>query len=1100
MKKFLSLVLALVMTMSLVTVSAGAKDFTDDKSITYDEAVAVMSEVKVIDGYTDGSFQPTTLLTRGAAAKIICNLILGPTTAAALGADTAPYSDVPVNHTFAGYIAYCQKTGIISGYADGTFKPAASLTGYAFMKMLLGALGYNSDVEGYTGANWSINVAKQAIAIGLAKGNDDFTGQAYVNREEACLYALNTLKATMVEYPQTTTVTVNGADVVLSSARTEVAWGTALKNNDGNIKNDGYVQFAEKYFPNLELEVGHGIYGRPANTWKNKKSEIGTFTSIDPTYVYTESMEEGDVYKDLGSTITNEKVYDWSFYINGVEQKTGTIPAKNNDDEWVYTGEGTVTEVYVNDLEETVDVVEFNYYLGQVSKVKSDDDGEYITVSVLSKGASDLDSKTFYVDGYAEDDYVVFTMDWDDDEDEYVIGEVIEPETVTGTVTRVDQDTADAGKGKVTGETYLKMDSDKYVYTEDVKDPAQQAHMVYDLEELNKAAHPTLDEDYILYLDPNGYVLGFAPAEETVDQFLFVRDSDEELRDWIAKVDLPDGTQPKVDLDDDLNGTPDAKLKNVPSMGASGNAINFNNKNIRDAVQWITAGGALDSGISKTRTNVDGLIWKYSVDSKGVYELTYVCVDDPEEDDVPAGTELTQWYLGGYGKQGNAQINNGKAYVTAGKNSFIVDSKTLFVDTMNGVTYTGYKEVPNVDHAKVAYVLDGKIASVVFILDGDIYDSANVYFMLKDTKRTSFQYDGSDFWTYENAYVNGEKTELNVKYNAAGTGNNVLTAGQLYKVTKTVDEDYITEVVPASTSGKLAIKDVVTVGIDAFWAGNEASPSKADKYDVDDETVFVVVDYALDEDGDVSHNGNDYTLDAIYDGRLDDMDDSDYDIEVQVLKQDDQTAQLVYMYRYENPAPVEPKVSKVTFNSEEVSSYTSAAQAYKNAIEYAPGVGFTVNFTANIDGTANWKNFADANDSFASGSTPYTLGSTGGVSAGVTQVFQLIDTDANGKTDVRYIAVKGSNDYIKLTISNAITTAPVLVTVDGGEPVEILASDSTTMVVEKNSTFSLKVEVGNNVALGTVAGTSNASVYGTDGSFSVKVGAVAATVTINPAS
>ena len=35
MKKFLSLVLALVMTMSLVTVSAGAKDFTDDSEITY---------------------------------------------------------------------------------------------------------------------------------------------------------------------------------------------------------------------------------------------------------------------------------------------------------------------------------------------------------------------------------------------------------------------------------------------------------------------------------------------------------------------------------------------------------------------------------------------------------------------------------------------------------------------------------------------------------------------------------------------------------------------------------------------------------------------------------------------------------------------------------------------------------------------------------------------------------------------------------------------------------------------------------------------------------------------------------------------------------
>ena len=80
MKKFLSLVLALVMTMSLVTVSAGAKDFTESTKIQYTEAVDVMSAVKVIDGYTDGSFNPSATLTRGAAAKIICNLILGPTT------------------------------------------------------------------------------------------------------------------------------------------------------------------------------------------------------------------------------------------------------------------------------------------------------------------------------------------------------------------------------------------------------------------------------------------------------------------------------------------------------------------------------------------------------------------------------------------------------------------------------------------------------------------------------------------------------------------------------------------------------------------------------------------------------------------------------------------------------------------------------------------------------------------------------------------------------------------------------------------------------------------------------------------------------------
>ena len=195
MKKFLSLVLALVMTMSLVTVSAGAKDFTDSSKINYAEAVDVLSEAKVIDGYAEGDFRPTATLTRGAAAKIICNLILGPTTASALVADAAPYKDVPTNHTFAGYIAYCQKTGIISGYADGTFKPANSLTGYAFMKMLLGALGYDSAIEGYTGANWSIAVAKQAINAG-----DMAKAQQICDKQQGCV--ANVVGASIAAYKE----------------------------------------------------------------------------------------------------------------------------------------------------------------------------------------------------------------------------------------------------------------------------------------------------------------------------------------------------------------------------------------------------------------------------------------------------------------------------------------------------------------------------------------------------------------------------------------------------------------------------------------------------------------------------------------------------------------------------------------------------------------------------------------------------------------------------------------------------------------------------------------------------------------------------------
>ena len=345
MKKFLSLVLALVMTMSLVTVSAGAKDFSDSTKIQYKEAVDVMSAVNVISGYAEGDFRPTATLTRGAAAKIICNLILGPTTAGALVADAAPYKDVPTNHTFAGYIAYCQKEGIISGYADGTFRPANSLTGYAFMKMLLGALGYDSAKEGYTGPNWSIQVAKRALNIGLDDDLvGDFNGVKAVNREEACLYSLNTLTATMVEYEKNSTVTVGNITIKdQSSAKDMVNTG----KTDGKIfKADGKMQFAEKYFDNLSVTKGSDDFARPANVWKLKAEKIGTYADT-ADLTYTKSVDVCDIYKDLGLGSKIEKK-DVSVYVDGVvDPENKIVPVaitKDNDDD-SYGANGVLTSV-----------------------------------------------------------------------------------------------------------------------------------------------------------------------------------------------------------------------------------------------------------------------------------------------------------------------------------------------------------------------------------------------------------------------------------------------------------------------------------------------------------------------------------------------------------------------------------------------------------------------------------------------------------------------------------------------------------------------------------------------------------------------------------
>ena len=80
MKKLLALVLALVMSMSLVTISNAA--FKDADKIDYKEAVDVMNAVGVFIGDEKGNFNAKENLTREQAAKIIAYLELGSKAAA----------------------------------------------------------------------------------------------------------------------------------------------------------------------------------------------------------------------------------------------------------------------------------------------------------------------------------------------------------------------------------------------------------------------------------------------------------------------------------------------------------------------------------------------------------------------------------------------------------------------------------------------------------------------------------------------------------------------------------------------------------------------------------------------------------------------------------------------------------------------------------------------------------------------------------------------------------------------------------------------------------------------------------------------------------
>ena len=740
MKKFLSLVLALVMTMSLVTVSAGAKDFTDSTKINYSEAVDVMSAVKVIDGYADGSFNPTATLTRGAAAKIICNMILGPTTAGALVADAAPYKDVPANHTFAGYIAYCQKTGIISGYADGTFKPANSLTGYAFMKMLLGALGYKADVEGYTSPNWSINVAKQAINAGLNKGlKGDFNGVKAVNREEACLYAFNTLKATMVEYD--TTITIGG--VTVAGARKDVTNNASIET----IKNDDKMQFAERYFEKLTKKSNvTDDFGRPAVTWINNKTEVGTY--VDYTTLvssYTAKVKGGEVYNDIGSAAA--KFDEVTYYVDGKVQNAAAVTQlmsdvkKSNKDTFGdktdgKTDNGVLTEVYVDTDEETIVVVTIHTYIADVS-ADYNDKKEYLSVGVKNYGAN-APTKVYLddvagIEKYKEDDVILVQIA------DGVILNVIDPKTVE-----------DAAISKFATGDYVVTGGTQYDFAKKINR--------YDnvLDKYNK--DELEDKTYDIYVDQYGYAIGIKLHSGT-DKYLFLTGYDKAesnltLKTAEAQVIFMDGTMSKVEID-------------------------FNETNKKLDPNGNNATVALNKDGDANRNT-----WFKYTEDKGVYTLTKVA------DQIVVA----------YGTNGSAKTsincesarvtdgskyawgNDDSVYITVNTDKVDADKCTTPYDTKNGISevdavYTGVQDVDlildktspfkksNATTGDVIYALydtdDKYIDAAIVLGESDDDNSKGYAYALKGAKSESFK-DGNYYWEFD-AAVGGKVETLTVK-------------------------------------------------------------------------------------------------------------------------------------------------------------------------------------------------------------------------------------------------------------------------------------------------------------------------------------------------
>ncbi len=199
LKKVLSLVLCMAMMLSVMVVGAGAAAFNDQSKIKNTEAVDACEALSIIKGYPDGSYKPEGTITRAEACKMICVALNGGKDPV-LGTNAkATFTDTK-GHWAEKYIESCVSQGIVAGIGGGKFDPNGNVTGSQFAKMLLIALGYNADNQGYVGAPWEVNVNVDASAKGLYADLAGMDPSKALSRDNAAQMLWNALNAYEVEY------------------------------------------------------------------------------------------------------------------------------------------------------------------------------------------------------------------------------------------------------------------------------------------------------------------------------------------------------------------------------------------------------------------------------------------------------------------------------------------------------------------------------------------------------------------------------------------------------------------------------------------------------------------------------------------------------------------------------------------------------------------------------------------------------------------------------------------------------------------------------------------------------------------------------------
>ncbi len=95
--------------------------FPDVEESKYQEAINILKDKGIVNGYPDGTFRPLNTINRAEFLAILMNNLSEAIPEAPQ--DGCGFTDVKSTHWFAKYVCFAKSHGFAKGYPDGTFRP-----------------------------------------------------------------------------------------------------------------------------------------------------------------------------------------------------------------------------------------------------------------------------------------------------------------------------------------------------------------------------------------------------------------------------------------------------------------------------------------------------------------------------------------------------------------------------------------------------------------------------------------------------------------------------------------------------------------------------------------------------------------------------------------------------------------------------------------------------------------------------------------------------------------------------------------------------------------------------------------------------------------